>query len=346
MGVGFGPSTAAVTRNRGALIWLGVAVTVGFGYLAVRDVDFDIARDALRDIDAWWLVPALGTFAIGIGLRSERWRALFPRETRPPWRPTLAAVLIGYFFNSVLPARAGEVARIVALHRSTRTSRVQSAASVVLERALDLVLLLLLFLASYAWLPDVSWFPEAIVVAAVMTAGMLLAAVVLVVFGTRPLHAAVRPVARVSRVSAERVDEAIENIGRGLAGLHRWRIAIAGAALTAASWIVIAASNWFVLRSFGLDLSPLAGLIVAVSTALGMALPAAPASIGVFEAATVLALAAYGVDESVALPYGVVLHLVNFIPFLVAGPIALRTVGREARVARDDRAARPPAAGG
>jgi len=179
-----------------------------------------------------------------------------------------------------------------------------------------------------------------------VTAGMVLVALVLVVFGTRPLHSAVRPVARVSRVPAERVDEAIENIGRGLAGLHRWRIAIAGAALTAASWIVIAASNWFVLRSFGLDLSPLAGLIVAVSTALGMALPAAPASIGVFEAATVLALAAYGVDESVALPYGVVLHLVNFIPFLVAGPIALRTVGREARVAGDDRAARPPAAGG
>ena len=327
------PRAPKVTRSRGALVWLGVAVTLGFGYLAVRDVDFGVARDALGDLDGWWLIPALVTFAIGIGLRSERWRALFPPETRPPWRPTLGAVLIGYFFNSVLPARAGEVARIVALHRSTRTSRVQSATSVVLERALDLVLLLLLFLASYPWLPDVSWFPEAVVLAAIMTAGMLLAALVLVVFGTRPLHSVVRPVARISRVSAERADEAIENIGHGLAGLHHWRVAIAGAALTATSWIVFAASNWFVLRSFGLELSPLAGLIVAVSTALGMALPAAPASIGVFEAATVLALAAYGVDESVALPYGVVLHLINFVPFLVAGPIALRMAGREARVA-------------
>ena len=37
-----------------------------------------------------------------------------------------------------------------------------------------------------------------------------------------------------------------------------------------------------------------------------------------------LALAAYGVDASVALSYGVVLHVLNLTPFLVAGPVALR----------------------
>jgi hypothetical protein len=47
----------------------------------------------------------------------------------------------GQFFNIILPARAGEIARIVALHRSTRTSRAEIASTVVVERMFDVLAL-------------------------------------------------------------------------------------------------------------------------------------------------------------------------------------------------------------
>jgi uncharacterized membrane protein YbhN (UPF0104 family) len=53
-------------------------------------------------------------------------------------------------------------------------------------------------------------------------------------------------------------------------------------------------------------------------------LPAAPGALGVFEAAVVLALAAYDVPRAQALSYAFVLHAANFFPYLVAGAIALR----------------------
>jgi hypothetical protein len=72
-----------------------------------------------------------------------------------------------------------------------------------------------------------------------------------------------------------------------------------------------------------------------VTINMGLVLPSSPAAIGVFEAATVIALGAYDVAQAQALSYAVVLHLLNLVPFLVAGaallgPGALRHRRRDA----------------
>jgi uncharacterized membrane protein YbhN (UPF0104 family) len=57
---------------------------------------------------------------------------------------------------------------------------------------------------------------------------------------------------------------------------------------------------------------------------LALVLPSSPAAVGVFEWATVLALRAYGVPESQALSYALVLHALNFFPFVIAGLVLVR----------------------
>ena len=56
-----------------------------------------------------------------------------------------------------------------------------------------------------------------------------------------------------------------------------------------------------------------------------MILPSPPAAVGVFEAAALIALAAYGIPHYSALSYAVVLHLVNFVPYIVVGVLRLAT---------------------
>jgi len=65
------------------------------------------------------------------------------------------------------------------------------------------------------------------------------------------------------------------------------------------------------------------GILVSVAIGLGMILPSPPAAVGVFEGAALIALQAYGVPHSSALPYAVVLHLVNFIPYILVGALLL-----------------------
>ena len=308
---------------RSLLLWLGLFVSAGFTYLAVRGVDFAEVRAALAESNYWWLAPALGSLAIGIAVRALRWQLLFRRETRPPFRAAASALLVGIFVNSILPARAGEAARVVVLNQQEGTSRVEAVGTVVLERALDVVCLLLLLFVISPWLPQVSWLLPAAILGAVVAVGLAVVAWVLARFGDRPLRAALRPLARLRFVDATRVDRAGANLAQGFAGLRDWRLLAAALVLTTFSWLWLSLSMWFVLRAFELGLSPVAGVLVAVAVNLGMILPSSPAAVGVFEAATLVALSAYGVPKEEALGTALVAHVLNFLPFIIVGLLVL-----------------------
>ena len=103
-------------------------------------------------------------------VRALRWRYLFAAATRPPYGPVFEATLLGQCFNNILPARAGEIARIVALHRTAGTSRAETTSTVVVERLYDVLVLLGLLFVFVPWLPHVAWIHAAAVLAIVLFA--------------------------------------------------------------------------------------------------------------------------------------------------------------------------------
>lgn len=308
---------------RSGVVALGFAVTALFAYLAVRNVAFDDVWSSLRSSNYWWLLPALVVLALTLLLRSIRWRILFVAETRPPLRPVTEAVLIGQLFNNVLPARAGEVARVVALNLRAGTSRAETIGTVAVERAFDVLSLLVLLFLGLPWFPEVTWLRAAGFLAVGLALALAAAVVVLVVYGERPLRFVLRPLERLPFVSGRRVELAAANLTQGFAGLQRASLGLAAFALTVVSWVALALSFWLVMLCFDLDLGLDAALLAVIATGLSLILPSAPAALGVFEAATVLALGAYGVLESEALSYALVLHAVNIFPFVVAGLVVL-----------------------
>lgn len=317
-----------------AVFWLSIAVSAGLGFLALRSTQPTRVWEALRETSYGWLVPALAVFSVGIFLRAVRWRYLYHHSTRPPLGATTSAMLIGYLFNNILPLRAGEAARIVALNQRTAVSRSESAATVVLERAYDVLALVVLLVVLQPWLPDVSWLHAASLLALIVALGLAASAGALLVWGVRPLRFALRPLSRLPFVDDARLDSGAESLGRGLAGLRDVRLALTALVLTVASWLILAVSYWLVMLGFDFELPPHAGVLVTIALGVGMILPSSPAAVGVFEAATIVALAAYGVEGSVALSYALVLHALNFVPFLVVGFPLLHHHGVQVRLAR------------
>jgi uncharacterized protein (TIRG00374 family) len=316
-----------VTERRGLrplLAVAGLAVTVACMYIAVRGVALDDALDALADSNLLWLVPALPVFALAIALRALRWWSLFAAAERPPLRAITYALLIGYFFNNILPARAGEAARVIALHRRAATPKAEAVGTVVVERLFDVVALLLVLFASYPWLPEISWLRAAAVFGAVVVTVLLALVVVIVRYDERAVHWLLSPLRRVKRAGvAERLESAAVNATRGLVALRKPRIALRGMALTIASWATLGVSYWILTMAFALDLPLVAGMLVTVAINLSLVLPSSPAALGVFEAATVIALRAFDVPQAEALSYALVLHLLNLVPFLVIGAALL-----------------------
>src|SRR4051794_11769643 len=326
---------AAVTAIVG-----GLAVSAVFTYLAARDVEWHRFRAGLAESDYRWLVPAAATLALGVFLRGVRWRLLFPPGSRPPLGATLRALLVGTFFNNVLPGRPGEGIRVLTLHQETGTSRAAALGTAVAERVLDVVVLLALLFVALPWLPPLSWVGRAAVVAAAVGAVVVVVAIVLALWGRRTLARALRPLVRLPGVGSAALDRAAGDLVDGLAALHRLRVALPALALTTLATLVLACSYWLVTFAFSLDVGFGAGILVMVATNLAMVVPSSPAAIGVFEAATLVALHPYGVDRSEALSYAVVLHALNTLPFIAIGAVLVPRHGVRALRARADRDSR------
>ena len=323
MGV-IGARTVRSSFRAGA-VWAGVAATIVFSVVALRGVHLTRVWDAISSSDGRWLIPALLTLVIATAMRVERWRILFSPPTRPPFRAATEALLIGYLFNSILPARLGEIARVLALHRRTGTSRAESASTVVVERAFDVLALLVLLVAAQPWLPHIASVRIAALIAAALALCLIAALMALAVWGELPLAWTLRLVGRLPGMPTGFAETAAVNLVEGLCALRRWRQAVAALAWTLASWLVLGVSAWCVLKEFGLSLSLAAGLLVIIATGLSAVIPSALAGLGVFEAAAVAALHPYHIPYSQAFSVALVVHVVNVLPFILVGVVAAHT---------------------
>lgn len=344
------PRTPAAPRRplssrsgrRLALNLATIAVTVLFSYIALSNIKLDEVWSALRASDYWWLIPALVAFAFGNLARALRWRSLFAADRRPPVGATMNAMLIGYLYNNILPARAGEAARVLVLTQRSTSPPVEIVGTVVLERLYDVLAILVIFFAAEPWLPHVSWFGAAALAALVLAVGIAVVATVLAVYGDRPLRLLLRPLGRVSLFSGERLERTVAELAHGLSGLRNVRVAGEAFLWTATAWLLSALCAYLVSRAFHLHLPFACGVLVVVAVGLGMILPSPPAAVGVFEGAALIALNAYGLPHSQALPYALVLHVVNFVPFVVVGALLLHYNTRHP-VRRQGVPATPPA---
>jgi uncharacterized membrane protein YbhN (UPF0104 family) len=200
--------------------------------------------------------------------------------------------------------------------------------------------LLVVFFVAVPWLPHVTWVRRAGIFAGIVMLALVVGLAVLARWNIRPLVWALSPLPRFRALPLERVEALAAELVAGLAAMRRLRLALPAIAASFAAILVIGCSFWLVTFAFHLHAGFGAGILVMVATSLAMIIPSSPAAIGVFEAATVVALKPFGVEHETALSYAVVLHALNSIPFVVFGLAILPRHGlralSQARAARND----------
>ena len=146
--------------------------------------------DGLRRTNVWTLVPAGLVLALAVLLRAVRWRILLSPAYRPSTRVVLGALLIGSFFNTILPARAGEPARVLVLKQRAGTPRFAAAGTVGAEHVL---VLLALFFASAPFVPRTDWLGRGLTLGAAGFVVLSVLVVAFAVYGQRPARLLLRP---------------------------------------------------------------------------------------------------------------------------------------------------------
>jgi hypothetical protein len=221
--------------------------------------------------------------------------------------------------NNVLPMRLGELVRAYSVGRAAGISKSSAFATIVMERAFDLLAILLflgVMLLKYSLVP---WVQVAGYTALAACAGMFL---VMALCNWKRERAkrifavCVRRLPEPLRVQAELL------LGRFLDGLEllsRGHHLLWVIVLSVATWLAMALGYYFCMLAFGLDLPWDASLVLVVVTALAVMLPSGPGFVGTFEVGARYGLELFGVPETIAVSYAVYYHAVQFFPITLLG---------------------------
>jgi uncharacterized protein (TIRG00374 family) len=84
-------------------------------------------------------------------------------------------------------------------------------------------------------------------------------------------------------------------------------------------WLVQALAFWIMFRAIGIGAPYTAALFVMGLIVIGVAAPSTPGFFGPFEAAAIVGLKLYGVDENLAAAWALSYHILSLIPSTVIG---------------------------
>jgi uncharacterized protein (TIRG00374 family) len=137
----------------GKIVQLIVAsvFAVIFLWLVGRYISFEELTSAFDKAKPGWILAATVVFFVGYAFRIERWRLMLVHDnSRLTWLDCVGPFLASVAANNVLPFRAGDIIRVVCFNKRLGITVSVSVTTLMMERAMDLVVLL--FLLSFTLL--------------------------------------------------------------------------------------------------------------------------------------------------------------------------------------------------
>jgi phosphatidylinositol alpha-mannosyltransferase len=303
------------------------ALGVGLTALALDHIGLKPIGNALLAATPVWVLVAFALMCASMLIRAEAWhavlRAALP-NARVRRRDAARGTMIGVLMSATLPARLGEPSRALIVAR--RMGRVRERLPVVLgtlvaQTFLNLVALVVLGIVMFATIGLFQGNEDKLVavsLAPVILIMVLLAAPALLRRGRPSRFVRLRNAVMLAR-------GALVEVRSGLRVFRNPRLGAWATTAQLAAWGVQWIACYVLLVALGLDERAGIGAAAAVLFAVNVTavLPATPSNLGVFQAACVAVLSAYGVGHSDAFAYGIILQAVEMGTAFAMGMPAL-----------------------
>ena len=296
----------------------GLIISAFFLWYTFRGISFAQIR-ALRLVHPVWILGVVGFTLVGYTLRCVRWTQMMPRalSLRAHFTVCARVLMTSLAANNILPLRIGDIMRIFTYAGDLGTSPSVILSTVVLEKLLDIFVLVLLFVSTVGSIATPRLRHIADVSLAISTVGLLVLLV-----GSRSLQS---PVQRLfARLPANPKLVKIEHwITLALDATSR--LGIIGSLLLLLQTVIIWTCEGVIFVSalflLGMPVDRV-GPWLAVSFAnLSYLVPSSPGAIGPFELAVKTALVSHGVPQAQSAVFGLAIHAWMLISVTGAGGI-------------------------
>ena len=281
----------------------------------------------LRHARGGLLLVSLLAMGVIFLARTIRWRYLLSPLGPTRFRTVFRATVIGFGALGLLPVRVGDVIRPYLLARQEGLSTSSVMATIVMERVLDLVAVLVL-LAVYVWgFAGRSEMPAHLlrpieVSAAIAAAVAVILLVVMWVLATHPERIG-GLAAAAARVLPERFSRRVGGLASGFssgfAATRDMRMLVLATFWSFPLWLGIGAQVWAVTVAFGIAMPYTGSFLLQSFLVLGVAVPT-PGGVGSFHEAYRFGVTTFfGATNDRAIAAAIVTHAISFVPPVVVG---------------------------
>jgi len=312
--------------RRTVIIIASVVVSAAFLALVLRDVPFSEVVDSAREADVFWLAMTFLFATIGLWTRAIRWRGLL--DWRIGQRDAFLILGVTFLLNQ-LPLRVGEVARgLLATQRGVPF--VTAATSIVVERMLDTLLVVVALLLAISQLPDVP--PSVSGATGLFGVLGVIAFVVLVGFARYPdlarrlvrlLGDLLPPLRRLP------LEKLLDQLLDGLRPLTDPRRLAHAVIWSLISWAF--SFSGMIAMLYALDILDVPLLLTSVLgvtlASFSVAIPVSVAAVGPFEAAIRVTGELVGMVDVEAVALGFIVHGMTVLAYIVWGVAGIVVLG-------------------
>lgn len=299
---------------------LGLAVVLL--WLAFRNVELEDFWAKAQQVDYFWVILSIILSLLAYAARAYRWNLLIAPQGFPgltTYRTTLA-VLVGYLANLAFP-RLGEVTRCGMLRRSDEVPVSTSLGTVIVERLIDLIsLIILLLIALWLEYDRLLQFLQENLAGLSDTDGLAFkGALILAGLGLLALA-----VAYVLYVKLPKVRQFVRELYQGVLSVKDVRKPWAFVLSTVVLWVTYYFMSWIVVFSIPetAGLGWAAGLMLLITGGIALAIPV-QGGIGTYHTLISAMLALYAVDKTTGVFLATLLHTSQIVAIAIFGGIAL-----------------------
>lgn len=307
---------------------LVVALAVGLLALFLRNADLRQVWAEIRRARLDLLVLTLVTVGVNMVLRAVRWQYLLRPIGNTSFRNAFRTTTIGFAASFLLPARAGEFLRPYLLARRENLSATAAFATIVLERLIDLITVLVL-LGAFVVLfdPGLAAVDPAVYQGVKFGGGFVAAGAIVMLIVTFVLaghpETLGRGVLRIQALLPRRAAHAIAGLVRmfaeGLAVVRQPARLLVTLALSLPLWLSVATGIWASACAFEIAVPYTGSFLLMALLTVGVAVPTPGAVGGFHEAFRIGATTFYGAPNDRAVGAAIVLHAISFVPVTLLG---------------------------
>jgi len=301
-------------------IFLGFAVTALALWLSFRKLDWEVLKVTFFQPNFFWVILALANTILVVYALGWRWQILLKPKDKIPLGSLFRLNIISQYVNIIIPGRFGEVSRAYLASKQYRVSGAYVIGTIAIEKILDFFVFVILWIsvpALFAMQKEVKGYKIALFFC-------ILAAFFLVLFIWQP-KTVLKGASFFSRLLPRKSRKGFQDFfEKGIEAFGLLRSANTLLFVVVLTFGFIAGqvlTNFFLFKPFHLNLSFWVGLFLLLAIQVANMPPSVPGKIGVFEYAVILALSLFAISKSQALSYGIMLHLVAYLPKILLGLI-------------------------